>query len=135
MSEKELVSIYKSFSSEMKLWNDKFYILMEESAANHREQAVHELIPIFDRYVWEDAKRRDERLVSPSTEDPCDYDPETSTIEKIESSGSDFVIFVQTHSGLENLFRYTFKKRNENWKLSRRDIFLETKKKWMLHHI
>lgn len=135
MSEEAICSLYRDFSSEMKKWNDKFYPLMCDSVAEVRDRAASELKPIFDRYVWDDAKRRDDRLGTPSTEDPCDYDPETNTIKKIELSKSKSVIYVQTHAGFEDCFRYTFTKKGETWNIFKRELIYDEPDKWKSHYI
>ncbi|PZT91399.1 MULTISPECIES: NTF2 fold immunity protein [unclassified Sphingomonas] len=135
MTEQEISLLYRKFSSEMKEWNDKFYPLMKENAASVMDQAIGELSPIFDTYVWEDAKRRNERLNKPSTHKPCDYDPESNTIEDIELSGSKATIRIQTHAGFRDTFRYTFTNKNECWKLYKREILDDESNKWKIHHI
>lgn len=135
MTDDEIYLIYRAFSSEMKKWNDKFYPLMRESVAAVRDQAIDELRPVFDRYVWDDATRREERLNAPSTCSPSDYDPETETIEDIDLSRSKATVNVQTHVGFEDMFRYIFTREGDDWRLSKRQIFEETANRWRSYHI
>jgi hypothetical protein len=135
MTEEEICLIYRAFSSEMKKWNDKFYPLMEENIAAVRGQAIDELRPVFDCYVWDDATRREDMLHAPSVCFPSDYDPETETIEKVDLTRSKAILNVQTHVGFKDMFRYIFTRKGDDWRLSKRQIFDEISDGWKSHHI
>lgn len=135
MIEEEISSLYRDFSSEMKEWNDKFYPFMRDNAAAVTDQAISELKSIFDRYVWDDAKRREERLNKPSTNNPCDYDPKNDVIDKFDISDNKATVDVQTQTGFRDMFRYSFAKKNDCWKLSKREVLDDMSSKWKSHHI
>ena len=128
-------SAFLGFSFKMKDWNERFYPLMVQNAAEAADLAVAELTPIFESYVWADAPRRIERLGSPSAGLPSDYDPENDIIEDAEIKASTCILYVQTTTGFKDKFRYTMKERDGEWKLLRRDLFLDDTGKWRSHHI
>jgi hypothetical protein len=131
----EAVEVLLNFSAEMKAWNDKYYLLMNKAAAEHVKDAIAELKPIFDRHVWEDAARRDERLNAPSTSEPSEYDPDSEIIADTEISKKKVLIRVQTQTGFKNEFRYTISEVNSVWKIKRKDVFMPLNNKWKCYHI
>jgi hypothetical protein len=132
---KEAVEAFLNFSKEMKAWNDKYYLLMNKAAAEHVKDAIAELTPIFDRHVWVDATRRNERLNAPSTSEPSEYDPDTDIIAETESSKKKVLIRVQSQTGFKNEFRYTITEINCVWKIKRKDVFRPFNGKWKGYHI
>ncbi|WP_233222396.1 NTF2 fold immunity protein [Allosphingosinicella deserti] len=128
-------SAFSHFSSKMKRWNEHFYPLMVQDAEEAAGHAIAELGPIFESHVWPDAVRSVERLNSPSAGLPSDYDPENDVIEEANLQSSTCVLLVQSNTGFKDKFRYTLKKRGGEWKLFRRDLFLDDTGKWRSHHI
>lgn len=129
------IEVFRKFSSEMKAWNDKYYPLMSENAVQHKDDAVAELTPIFDKYVWSDAVRRDERLNAPSTSQPSEYDTNTDTIVDTKFANKKVLIEVQAETGFRNKFRYTVTKNDETWKIKRKDVFRPLNDQWKSYHI
>ena len=129
------IEVFRKFSSEMKAWNDKYYPLMSENAVQHKDDAVAELTPIFDKYVWSDAVRRDERLNAPSTSQPSEYDTKTDTIVDTKFSNKKVLIEVQAETGFRNKFRYTVTENDETWKIKRKDVFRPLNDQWKSYHI
>lgn len=128
-------SAFSQFSSKMKRWNEHFYPLMVQTSGQAADQAIADLEPIFGAHVWPDAVRGAERLNSPSSGLPSDYDPENDVIEEVDLKSSTCILVVQTTTGFKDKFRYTLKKRDGEWKLFRRDLFLDDTGKWRSHHI
>lgn len=134
-STKEPSTAWLGFSSAMKKWNDRFYPLMNDNIAANIDQAILELEPIFRDYVWPDAVRGEERLTSPTTSNPSDYDPESGTIEERESGDTKTILYVQSKTGFMDRFRYTMSKRGSEWKLFKREVYNDVTEKWKSHHI
>lgn len=131
------IDVLKDFFGEMHRWESKYYSklrpLLESDAPQDDVDAVQEeaknvLASIYDRFGIIGKKNRN-RIDGLSLSDPPAYESAPNILEKAENDDGTAIYTVKKLFGLQGQYRYTVKKRGDNWILAKRE-FLDHEQKW-----
>lgn len=105
---------------------------IEEERNRIREQVRNKLIEIYSTYCTDrELKKKRGRLASLSPSIPPEYAIETQPIEKIEQiTKNKYVIYTKQLDGFKESFRYTIVLKNKDWRIDKKEWFVDDENKW-----
>jgi hypothetical protein len=134
----QAVEALLGFMKAMKEWETKFATLYKRENGGpeaHADQAKVELQPIYQKYVTE-KDRKSGIMSNPSAGYPTEFDPDAEKIIGSELSSTKKVVLETqwTHPNVPVMTeknRYTLVKKEDQWRLNKKERFDNIKNKWV----
>lgn len=123
--------IFNQFSEAMYQWNlDAIKMKKENTPHEIQSQKLQESInEIYEKYLTK-RKRTYGRQNGVSFRTPPEYNPETNEILSVVIDEKKAYIEVQETIAFKSKLRYTLHKKEDGWKLDKREIYNKTEDKW-----
>lgn len=123
--------ILKSFIDSMFKWNVKCQELDKTPGEfyKHRERVLSDLNEIFSCYLTL-KERKQGRQASLSFSNPPEYNLATNKIVSCKEDPKKAYIEVQETVGFKELLRYTLLKKNDGWRIDKKEAYNKFDNKW-----
>jgi hypothetical protein len=123
--------VFSQFSEVMYQWNLMAIKMKEENMPyNVRvEKMKSDINEIFDKYLTQ-RKRTYGRQTGPHFSNPPEYNPATNEIISCNIEDKKTYIEVQETVGFKRKLRYTLQKKNDEWRIDKRESYGKSDDKW-----